>query len=403
MTERGPRRLFGVDLQVFLLGIVSFLTDVSSEMIFAVFAVFVTAVLGASAVVLGLMEGLSDFAASSLDFVSGLLSDKAGKRKPFAVAGYSFSAAAKAFLLIATTVTHAFLFRVLERLGKSFRGPPRDALLAATAKKDVRGLAFGIHQALDRAGAIVGPLIAYALLSAFGDSAAAFKTLFLVAVIPALLAVLALAFFVKEQPFEPRRRFDRATFKALLNPEYRQYLRAALVFSLGYFSFSFLLLKAYLVGYAIKDVALLYALFNLVLTLAAIPVGRLSDRLGRRFVIAASYVIYAAMLVGMIVLDSKAGVLAMLLVYGVFLAIDEGQTRAYLADLSSPDTRATAIGVFNFATGLVYLPASVIAGLLWSAAGPSYAFGFAALIAFVALLLFFVGRPFKAKLKNAAP
>jgi MFS family permease len=398
-----PRRLFGIDLQVYLLGIVSFLTDVSSEMIFAVFSVFVTVVLGASAVVLGLMEGLSDFAASSLDFVAGYLSDKAGKRKPFAVAGYSFSTAAKAFLLVATTVTHAFLFRVLERLGKSFRGPPRDALLAATAKKDVRGLAFGIHKALDRAGAIVGPLIAYVLLSALGDSAAAFRTLFLVAVIPALLAVLVISLFVKEQPFEPRRRFDKATFKTLLNPEYRQYLRAALVFSIGYFSFAFLLLKAYLVGYAIKDVALLYALFNLILTLAAIPVGRLSDRLGRRSVIAASYVIYTAMLLGMIFLDSKAGVLAMLLVYGIFLAIDESQTRAYLADLSAPDIRATAIGVYNFATGLVYLPASVIAGLLWSSAGPAYAFGFAALISSAGLLLFFIGRPSRAKLNNAAP
>lgn len=397
MVARTPRRLFGVDPQVFLLGLVSFFTDVSSEMIFAVFAIFVTVVLGASAVILGLMEGLADFAASSLDFIAGYLSDKAGKRKPFAVAGYTFSTVAKAFLLAATTATHAFLFRVLERLGKSFRGPPRDALLAATAEKNVRGLAFGIHEALDRAGAIVGPLIAYALLSALGDSAAAFRTLFLVAVGPALLAVLLLALFVKEQPFAPRRRFDRATFRALLNPEYRQYLRAALVFSLGYFSFAFLLLKAYLVGYAIKDVALLYALFNLVLTLAAIPIGRFSDRFGRRFIIATSYLLYAAMLIGMIFLNSKAGVLVMLLVYGVFLAIDESQSRAYLSDLSSPETRATAIGVYNFATGLVYLPASVIAGLLWNAAGPAYAFGFAAAIALVALILFFVGQPSQGK------
>jgi len=189
----------GVHPDVLKLGLVSFLTDVSSEMIFSVFAVFFTTIAGASSALLGLVEGFSDFSASSLDYVAGWLSDKTGKRKAFALAGYGFSTAAKTILLVANSVAALSLFRVIERLGKSFRGAPRDAWLSTIAANEVRGYSFGVHKALDKAGAVVGPLIAFALLWRLGETASSFRVLFWVAFVPAVISVFVLG-LIKDRP-----------------------------------------------------------------------------------------------------------------------------------------------------------------------------------------------------------
>ena len=177
---------------VLKLGVVSFLTDVSSEMIFAVFAIFFTTVAGASSALLGLIEGLADFSASSLNYLAGWLSDRSGRRKWFATAGYAFSTLAKLILLVSSSIVALSIFRVVERLGKGFRGPPRDAWLASLSDKESRGFAFGVHKALDKTGAVIGPLVAYALLSWLGESASTYATLFLVAFVPAVISVLVL-------------------------------------------------------------------------------------------------------------------------------------------------------------------------------------------------------------------
>src|SRR5665811_2580785 len=190
---------FGVDPDVLRLGLVSFLTDLSSEMIFSVFAIFFTTVAGASSALLGLIEGLADFSASSLNYLAGWLSDRSGKRKSFAIAGYSFSTLAKTILLVSSSVTGLSLFRVIERLGKGFRGPPRDAWLSSIAVKESRGYAFGVHKALDKSGAVLGPLVAYALLSWLGEGASTFRILFWVALAPAVLSIVVLS-LVKDQP-----------------------------------------------------------------------------------------------------------------------------------------------------------------------------------------------------------
>ena len=171
------------------LGLVSFLTDLSSEMIFSVFAIFFTSVAGASAALLGLVEGLADLSASSLNYYAGWLSDRSGKRKVFTLAGYGFSTLAKVILLVSSSITGLTVFRVIERLGKGFRGPPRDAWLASVADKANRGYAFGVHKALDKSGAVLGPLIAYGLLRWLGDGADTYRILFWVALVPAVLAV----------------------------------------------------------------------------------------------------------------------------------------------------------------------------------------------------------------------
>lgn len=382
-SPSGGRIPFGV----FALGIVSFLTDVSSETIFAVLPIYFISVVGGSTLVLGIMEGLADFAASSLDLVSGYASDRTGKRKWFAFSGYALSTLAKSLLLLASSVAGVVAFRVIERLGKSVRGAPRDALLAAMAPKEKRGVSFGIHKALDKAGAVIGPLLAYLALAQFGSTPETFYGLFAAALIPAAIATVVLGVFVKDRAVQVRRRLNIRETLATLGPRYRRYLAATAVFSLGYFSFAFLLLKARSVGFEAQDQALLYGLFNLVFTIVSIPIGRLGDRLGRRLIVIASYVIYGCMAAGFLIADSQAAVIILFAVYGVFYAMDEGQAKAYLADLSEDDTRATAIGIYGFVTGLVYLPASLIAGALW-AYGPEWTFAFAIGTSVSALALF---------------
>jgi len=256
------KRFLNVHPDVWKLGWVSFLTDISSEAIFSIFSVFFTVVVGASASLLGLVEGFSDFSASSLDYFAGWLSDRSGKRKPLAIVGYGFSTLAKIMLLVGTSVAALASFRIIERLGKSFRGPPRDAWLASVAEESKRGYTFGLHKAMDKAGAVVGPLAAYFLLLWFGQGLGTFRLIFLIAIIGAALAVLVLA-LMKDRPGIPHA--GENIFKAwgTLSPGFKLFLVPAGIFSLAYFSFGFLLLRAYLAGFAIRDVVLLYALFNI--------------------------------------------------------------------------------------------------------------------------------------------
>ena len=353
----------GVHPDVLKLGLVSFLTDVSSEMIFSVFAVFFTTIAGASSALLGVVEGFSDFSASSLDYVAGWLSDKTGKRKAFALAGYGFSTAAKTILLVANSVAALSLFRVIERLGKSFRGAPRDAWLSTIAANEVRGYSFGVHKALDKAGAVVGPLIAFALLWRLGETASSFRVLFWVAFVPAVISVLVLG-LIKDRPGVQYERESVFTAWRTLSRGFKRYLVAAGIFSLAYFSFGFLLLRANKVGFSVKDVVLLYALFNVSFVIAAPFIGRLGDIFGRTKIVILSYAIYLAMSLGFAFATTKCQIILLFVIYGIFYSIDEAQSKAFIADVE-PKRRATAIGVYNFVTGAIYLPASLIAGALW--------------------------------------
>jgi MFS family permease len=375
---------------VLKLGLVSFLTDVSSEMIFSVFAVFLTVVAGASAALLGIIEGLADLSASSLNYLAGWLSDRTGKRKGFALAGYGFSTLAKVILLVSSSIVSLGLFRVIERLGKSFRGPPRDAWLAAVAGQKNRGFSFGVHKALDKSGAVLGPLIAYGLLSWLGEKAETFRLLFWAALVPAVLSVVVLA-LVREQPGTPHPRESLFGTWATLSPGFKRYLVTAGIFSLAYFSFSFLLLRAYSVGFAIRDIVLLYALFNIAAVIAAPLTGALGDRIGRTHMIQLGYGVYLLMCLGFAFAAAKWQVIVLFILFGVFYAIDEAQSRAFIADLEQ-ERRASAMGLYNLVTGLIYLPASLIAGALWLL-HPASAFLAAAGVALLALLVLMRYRP----------
>jgi MFS family permease len=384
---------FGVHPDVLKLGLVSFLTDLSSELIFSVFAVFFTTVAGASAALLGTIEGLADVSASSLNHIAGWLSDRTGKRKAFVIAGYGFSTLAKAILLISSSIVGLSAFRVIERLGKSFRGPPRDAWLASVAEQGIRGYSFGIHKALDKAGAVLGPLVAYALLSWLGESHETYRMLFWVAVIPAVLSVLVLM-AIKEQPAIERHRDNIFAAWHLLSTAFKQYLFCAGLFSLAYFSFGFLLLRAHQMGFTVKQVVLLYALFNVACVLTAPLIGTVGDRVGRQHMIALGYLVYAAMCVGFIFASQPWQIIGLFVLYGIFYAIDEAQGKAFIADLEA-SRRATAMGIFDFATGLLYFPASLIAGMLW-ALHPTSAFTAAAVLACAAFLLLLRLQPHRA-------
>ena len=384
--EKEPR----IHPDILKLGLVSFLTDLSSEMIFAVFAVFFTTVAGASSALLGLIEGLADFSASSLNYLAGWLSDRNGKRKGFVMAGYGFSTLAKTILLVSNSVPGLSVFRVIERLGKGFRGPPRDAWLSAIAPKESRGYAFGVHKALDKSGAVLGPLLAYGFLSWLGESPGTYRILFWVAFVPAVLSLLVLM-RVPEQPAVSRAHEGVKDNWRLLAPAFKRFLVPAGVFALAYFSLGFLLLKAHDVGFSAAQIVLLYALFNITCVLVAPMAGKLGDAVGRGHVVMLGYALYGSICLGLVFASTRWEMVVAFAFYGFFYAIEDSQSKAFIADLEQ-DRRATAMGVYNFVTGLLYVPASLLAGALW-ALSPALAFGLAALLSLLAMVAFVVMKP----------
>ncbi|MBA3022650.1 MAG: MFS transporter [Gammaproteobacteria bacterium] len=391
---------FGVNPDVLKLGLVSLLTDLSSEMIFSVFAIFFTTIAGASAALLGMIEGFADLSASSLNYFAGWLSDRTGKRKIFAFSGYAFSTLAKIILLISSSVMGLSIFRVIERLGKGFRGPPRDAWLSTVADKDTRGYSFGVHKALDKSGAVLGPLVAYGLLLWLGEGVSTYRILFWVALVPALLSIVVLS-LIKDQPGVQHQRENMFESWKTLSPEFKRYLVPAGLFSLAYFSFGFLLLRAHSVGFAVKDIVLLYALFNIAFVVAAPLIGKLGDHVGRARMIMLSYLIYFLMCIGFVFATMQWQIIVLFIVYGVFFSIDEAQSKAFIADIEL-ERRASAIGLYNFVTGLIYLPASLIAGALWLL-HPASAFFVAACLSLIALMVFVFLRPGQKHCSDASP
>jgi len=388
--QKIKKSFLNVHPDVLRLGIVSFLTDISSEAIFSVFSIFFTVIVGASASLLGVIEGFSDFSGSSLDYFSGWMSDRSGKRKSFALIGYGFSTLAKIMLLIGTSVVALASFRIIERLGKSFRGPPRDAWLADVADGPNKGYAFGLHKAMDKAGAILGPIVAYFLLLGLGTNMGTFRIIFIIAIGTAAISVIVLG-LMKDRPGTPHERENIFKAWGTLSRKFKSYLVPAGIFSLAYFSFGFLLLRAYTIGFAIKDVVLLYALFNISFVIISIPIGKLGDLIGRKYIISLGYLVYIIMSLGFVFATKKWEIIVLFLLFGIFYSIDEAQSKAFITDVEK-DRRATAIGMYNFVTGLIYLPASVIAGAFWII-NPVYAFIFASIMASIALFVFIFLQP----------
>ena len=378
----------GVGANVIILGLVSLFTDLGSQMVFPLIPLFLTTALGASATVVGLIEGSAETTASLLKVFSGYWSDRIKRRKPFVLAGYGLSSVMKPIFAFAYMWQSVLGIRIVERVGKGIRSAPRDAIIAESCADDVRGKAYGIHRAMDGMGSILGAALAFLLLISLG-----YRNVFLLAGIPSLIAVL-LIIFVKEEkkkallPRPDTTKSIRISFKAL-TPQLRYFIIVATVFTLGNFGYAFMMLRAQNIGLSDPIAILLYIIFYIIYTIFTIPAGMISDKVGRKPVIGIGYVLFGLTSLGLVFVSNLFQIVWIFVLYGVFYAMVDGAQRAFVVDLSPPDLKATALGAFHTATGLAALPAGVIAGLLWDTISPetTFVYGFVLSIVAAASLL----------------
>ncbi len=394
----------GLGRNVILMGLTSFFTDISSEMIYPLIQAFVTLVMasakGMIGPVLGMIEGMAEATASILKVYSGYISDRLGRRKPLAIAGYGLSGASKLMYLFAGFGWYFILAaRFLDRVGKGIRTAPRDALIADSVDSSVKGRAYGFHRAMDYTGALLGVAVCYFISIRFVDHSSttitsldAFYTLFIISLIPAFLGVLVL-FPVREKkehaPGAVAR--PRLSFKGL-DRSLVIFFAAVFIFTLGNSSNQFLLLKTMDAGISLPEVLVMYMVFNFITSVLSTPLGSLSDRVGRTRIILAGYALYAIVYVmfGYITADSGGWLWLFWGLYGIYYALTEGIEKALVADLAPVHSRGTVMGLFSTITGVGLLPASIIAGFLyaWMPSAPFIFGGAMAALAFGIIIIF---------------
>ncbi|HEU0264992.1 MAG TPA: MFS transporter [Geobacterales bacterium] len=380
----------GITGNVLVLGLVSFLTDVSSEMIYPLLPLFLTGLLGVTPAFLGIIEGVAESTSALLKLFSGILSDRLERRKGLILFGYSLSSIARPLVAAATVASTVLMIRFADRVGKGVRTSPRDALIADSVPPTLRGRAFGFHRAMDHAGAIVGPLVATLLLATVVKD---LRSVFWLAAIPGIMAVFLLLFRLREG--DRHRVSSNGNFlHAPPTPGVRRYLLIIFLFTLGNSSDAFLLLKASQAGMAPLMVTLLWSAFHGVKMLSVYGFGTLSDRLGRRQIIVSGWLVYAAAYTGFAVAGSILAIWLLFALYGLFYGLTEGVEKAFLVDLVPATERGSAFGWYNFAIGIGALPASLIFGLIWQRVSPAAAFFFGASLALLAtILLLLLVRP----------
>jgi MFS family permease len=395
----GGALLRGITRNVLLLGLVSFLTDVSSEMLTYLIPLFLVNVLAASPGVVGVIEGIAESAATLFRLLSGWLSDRFERRTVLVGFGYGFSVLGKALYLVANSWPIVLAARLGDRFGKGIRTAPRDALIADSTPDDARGRAFGFHRALDTAGAVVGVATAALIVQVLqGDvvqlAADTFRTLVLVALVPGALAVLVIVLAVRDvprrKPVAPTAGARAAASQpARVHPSLLRRFPAAFwffvlasgLFTLGNSSDAFLSLRSQNLGLAVRDLLFVVLAFNITNALVAFPAGALSDRFGRRGPIALAWALYAVVYLGFALAGSVTAVPLLWIVYGAYYGISDAVGRALVADLAPTELRATGYGILNAVVGLLLLPASILAGQLWDRVGPSAPFWFGAVCA----------------------
>jgi MFS family permease len=369
---------------VWAVSAVSFFTDFSSELIYPLLPIFLTATLGLSRQFVGLIEGIAETTASFLKIVSGRLSDRAGRRTPFIIGGYSLSAVARPLLCVAANGPQALFLRFLDRFGKGIRSSPRDALINDCVPCGIRGRAYGVQRAMDHAGAIAGSLGGFALLHYLGMP---MRTVILLSAIPGALAVAVVVMFVRDVKAAKEAPPPRELARAALPPRMRLYLFVLVFFALGNSSDAFLLLRAKQMGVATAFVPLLWAALHVVKVIFSIYGGGLSDRIGRQRVIVGGWIVYAGVYAGFAFAGGASAAWALFMTYGIYFGFTEGVEKAFVADLVPREACGTGFGIYNFVIGVCALPSSLLMGWLWDAHGHRAAFLLGASLACAAAVL----------------
>lgn len=374
----------GIGTNVLILGIVSLCTDLSSQMVFPLIPLYLTSVLAVGASVVGLVEGAAETTASFLKVLSGHISDRIRRRKPFVLLGYGLSSVVKPLFAFATTWPAVLALRVIERVGKGLRTAPRDAIVAESSEVTVRGRAFGFNRAMDGIGSMGGAVLAFLLLPVYG-----YRNIFLIAFIPGIIAVLAIL-LIREDRAPPGPAPSPSSLQVslgLLPHNLRLFIAASAVFAFGHYGYAFLLLKALASGAPDTTALAYYVLFYGMYTICTIPAGIISDRMGRKPVIVAGYLLFGLLSAGLVVVTGPDLLPVFFALYGIFFAFVDGAQRAFIVDMAPSAIRATALGTFHTAIGLVALPGAFLAGLLWDSYGPAYTFLFGAILATMAIVL----------------
>ena len=403
MEEKKKSRLKNLPHNLWAVSLTSFLMDISSEMVINILPIFLSSVLGVKTNIIGIIEGIAEATASILKVFSGWLSDKMRSRKWLAVLGYGLSAIVKPLFYFASSWSAVAGIRWGDRVGKGIRTAPRDALVADTVKPEQRGLAFGLHRAADTAGAMLGILIAALVVwrvqaAGTGLQENTFRTIVLISIIPAFLAVLALIFGTREVKVEGVRQAPKISFKGL-GKNFLIFMLIVGIFDLGNSSDAFLVLRAQERGMSVLNILIMLAVFNLVYALVSTPAGGLSDKIGRRKVIIGGWIIYALIYLGFALAKNVTHIFLLYIAYGVYYGMAYGTAKAMIGDLVAPEMRGTAFGTYNAVLGILDFPASLIAGFLWSGVGkwagfgPSAPFFFGATLATIAILLFIFWKP----------
>lgn len=376
------KKILGLEKNVFFVGLTSFLTDTTTKMIYAVMPLFLLS-LGASKTELSLIEGIAESTASVLKALSGWWSDKIGKNKPFMIVGYAFTAMLSPLFAFVFTPLQVLALRFAERVGKGIRTAPRDSLIAASSGENTKGRSFGFHKAMDNSGAIIGPLMAFGILSLFpGD----YRKVFIFAAMPAILGLAAIIIFVKEAKIENAKKLAEISPKDF-SKKYYLFLAIVFIFTLGNSTDALLLVKASDVGIQSTFIPLVYLLFNSVSVLFAVPAGMLSDKIGRERLIIFGYIMYSIIYFGFGRTSSKVMIIMLFALYGLYSAATDGIQKALVSDIIPKDKRGTGLGLYNCLLGITLLPASIIAGWLYDNINNRAAFYYGSVLALIAAVL----------------
>ena len=379
------REFFGYKRNILFTGLTSFLTDTSVKMVYSVMPMFLISI-GASRTSLALIEGIAESTAALIKAMSGFWSDKIGKNKPFMLIGYGLSALIIPLYTFVVSPVQVLLLRFAERFGKGIRTAPRDSLIAGSTAEGESGRSFGLQKAMDNSGAIAGPLIAFAMLSALPGN---YRLIFLIAGIPAIIAVFVIIFGIKEA----RKNKHELFTKFHLNdfpPKYYFFLAIVFVFTLGNSTDALLLVKANEVGVKVAFIPLVYLITNAVSVLASVPSGSLADRVGKEKILIAGYIIYAVVYFGFGINTSTGAIISLFALYGLYSAATDGIQKAFISDMVDKNKQGTGMGIYNALLGITLLPASLIAGSLYDKVNSSVPFYFGAVTAATSAVLMLV-------------